>query len=124
MKVGFAIQINEGLESAVYDHFGSAPEFLIVDTEEKQIAKVDNANAHESHGNCNPMGKLGGNQIDALVVGGIGAGAIMKLNAMGVKIYRAGAVKVSENIDLLKENKLLEIMPQDSCGGHQGRCGN
>ena len=123
MKVGFAVQMDQGLDSTVYDHFGSAPAFLIVDTEEKQLAKVDNANAHESHGNCNPMGKLGGNQIDALVVGGIGTGAIMKLNAMGIRIFRSGAVKVSENIDLLKENKLREIMPGDSCGGHQGQCG-
>ncbi len=124
MKVGFAVQIDEGLESTVYDHFGSAPAFLIVDTEEKQVVKVDNANAHEAHGSCNPMGKLGGNHIDALVVGGIGAGAIMKLNAMGIKIYSAGAVKVCENIDLIKENKLLEITPNDSCSGHQGQCGH
>ncbi|MBN2242070.1 MAG: NifB/NifX family molybdenum-iron cluster-binding protein [Acidobacteria bacterium] len=122
MKVGFAVQYDEGMESTVYDHFGSAPAFLIVDTEEKQIAKVDNSNSHESHGNCNPMGKLGGNNIDALVVGGIGAGAIMRLNSLGIKIYRAGAVKIRENIDLLNENRLLEITPNDSCGGHQGHC--
>jgi len=124
MKVGFAVQMDQGMDSTVYDHFGSAPAFLIVDTEEKQLAKVDNANAHEAHGNCNPMGKLGGNQIDALVVGGIGAGAIMKLNAMGIRIFRSGAGKVSENIDLLKENKLCEITPGDSCGGPQGQCGH
>ena len=125
MKVGFAVQIDQGLESAVYDHFGSAPAFLIVDTEEQQVAKVTNPDAqHEAHGNCNPMGKLGGNHIDALVVGGIGAGAIMRLNAMGIKIYRAGAAKVRENIDLLKENKLYEITANDSCGGHQGQCGH
>ena len=41
MKVGFAVQINQGLESIVYDHFGSAPGFIIVDTELNQIAAVE-----------------------------------------------------------------------------------
>jgi predicted Fe-Mo cluster-binding NifX family protein len=124
MKVGFAVAVNEGLESTVYDHFGSAPAFLIIDTDQQQVGAVDNSNAEHSHGNCNPMAKLGGTQIDALVVGGIGAGAIMKLNMMGVKIYRAGAPKVRENIDLLLGSKLQEITANDSCGGHQGQCGH
>ena len=35
MKVGFAVQSDQGIESKVYDHFGSAPAFIIVDTETK-----------------------------------------------------------------------------------------
>ena len=124
MKVGFAVQVDEGLESTVYDHFGSAPAFVIVDTELKQTATVDNSNTHQVHGACNPAATLGGTQIDAMVVGGIGAGAVMKLNAMGIKIFRAGAAKVQENIELLKENKLNEITASDSCQGHQGQCGH
>ena len=123
MKVCFAVQADNGLESAVYDHFGSAPAFLIVDTDESKMEIVDNSNTHQLHGACNPAGVLGGRRIDAMVVGGIGAGAIMKLNAMSIRIFNAGAPKVSENIDLLKENKLREIVPGDACGGHQGQCG-
>ncbi len=123
MKVGFAVEINQGLESIVYDHFGSAPTFIIVDTELKQIATVDNSNASNVHGACNPVAALGGNRIDALVVGGIGAGAIMKLNALGVKVYNAGAATVSENIALLKEERLRELSMEDTCRSHQGECG-
>ncbi len=124
MKVGFAIEVNQGLESAVYDHFGSAPEFLIVDIDTMQVQDVTNPDTEHAHGNCNPMGKLGGNRIDALVVGGIGSGAIMRLNAMGIKVYRAGAVKVEDNIGLLRENGLQELSTSDSCSGHQGQCGH
>lgn len=124
MKVGFAVQVNQGLESVVYDHFGSAPAFIIVDTELEQISTVDNSNASHVHGACNPVAALGGNSIDALVVGGIGAGAIMKLNALGVKVYNAGAATVSENIALLKENRLRELSMEDSCRSHQGQCGH
>jgi predicted Fe-Mo cluster-binding NifX family protein len=124
MKVGFTVEVNEGLESTVYDHFGSAPAFLIVDTEGEQTATLDNTGNHQVHGACNPAAALGGRQIDAMVVGGIGAGAIMKLNAMGVKVFYAGAPSVKENIVLLKENKLREVSPNDGCGGHQGQCGH
>ncbi len=124
MKVGFAVEFNKGLESAVYGHFGSAPAFIIVDTDLKQVSTVDNTNANHVHGACNPVMALGGNSIDAMVVGGIGAGAIMKLNAMGVKVFRAGAATVNENIALLGENQLQEISMNDSCREHGGQCGH
>jgi predicted Fe-Mo cluster-binding NifX family protein len=124
MKVGFAVQVNEGLESTVYDHFGSAPTFIIFDTEQKKVMTVDNSNATHVHGACNPVMTLGGNNIDALIVGGIGAGAIMKLNALGVKVYRSGAATVSENIALLEKNGLQELSMNDSCTSHQGQCGH
>jgi predicted Fe-Mo cluster-binding NifX family protein len=124
MRVGFAVQVNEGLESTVYDHFGSAPAFIIVDTDLKQVLTVDNANANREHGACNPVMTLGGNPIDALVVGGIGAGAIMKLNAMGVKVYGAEAPTVNENIVLLEKNGLQELSTNNACKSHQGQCGH
>jgi len=124
MKVGFAVQFNEGLESAVYDHFGSAPAFIVVDTDLKTVASVENNNAQHVHGACNPVMALGGNSINAMVVGGIGPGAITKLNAMGVKVYRAGARTVQENITLLGENKLQELSMDDSCREHGGQCGH
>ena len=124
MKVGFAVQFNEGLESTVYGHFGSAPAFIIVDTDLKQVSAVDNNNAHHVHGACNPVMALGGNNIDAMVVGGIGPGAITKLNAMGVKVYRAGAPTVNENIALLGANQLQELSMNDSCQEHGGQCGH
>jgi predicted Fe-Mo cluster-binding NifX family protein len=122
MKVGFAVQVNQGLDSVVYNHFGSAPAFVIVDTELKQVSALDNTNAHHVHGACNPIMALGGNTIDAMVVGGIGAGAIRKLNAMGVRVYRAGAVTINENMALLEENRLQEVSMNDSCREHGGEC--
>jgi predicted Fe-Mo cluster-binding NifX family protein len=124
MKVGFAIQINEGLESTVYDHFGSAPAFVIVDTEQKHVLTIENDNSRHAHGACNPLMALGGNRIDAMVVGGIGTGALLKLNDLGIKVYESGAPTVNENIALLKENKLQELSTDNSCKSHrQEPCG-
>ncbi len=124
MKVGFPVQFNQGLKSAVYGHFGSAPAFVIVDVDNLQISAVDNANSHREHGVCNPFMTLGGNSVDAMIVGGMGPGAVSKFNAMGVKVYRAGAATIDENIALLKEDRLQELSMNDSCQEHGGQCGH
>ncbi len=124
MKVGFAVQSNEGVGSRVYNHFGSAPAFIIVDTESKDIMTVNNRDLHHVHGACNPVMALDGKSVNAMVVGGIGAGAIAKLNAAGVKVYQAGALTVKENLSLLGENKLQELTIYHACQAHQGECGH
>ena len=124
MKVGFAVQGNNGVESRVYDHFGSAPAFIIVDTERKDVLTVNNQDLHHVHGACNPIMALDGKSVEAMVVGGIGAGAITKLNAMGVKVYAAGAPTVKENLELLTQNKLEELSINSACRAHQGECGH
>jgi predicted Fe-Mo cluster-binding NifX family protein len=124
MKVGFAVQRNEGIESRVYDHFGSAPEFIIFDTEGKDVLTVNNKDLHHVHGACNPIMALDGKSVDAMVVGGIGAGAIAKLNALGVRVYQAGAPTVKENLSLLSENKLQELSVFNACRAHQDECGH
>ena len=124
MKVGFAVQGNEGVESKVYDHFGSAPAFIIVDTEDKDVLTVNNKDLHHVHGACNPIMALDGKSVEAMIVGGIGAGAIAKLNAMGVKVYAAAAPTVKENLYLLSQDKLEELSIYHACRAHQGQCGH
>ena len=123
MKVGFAVQGNEGVESKVYDHFGSAPAFIIVDTEGKDVVTVNNKDLNHVHGACNPVMALDGKSVNAIVVGGIGAGAIVKLNAMGIKVFGAAAQTIKDNLSLLSENKLQELSVENSCRGHEGGCG-
>jgi predicted Fe-Mo cluster-binding NifX family protein len=123
MKVCFPVDKDEGIESAVYGHFGSAPTFVVIDTNQENVGTISNANRIHEHGACNPIMALGGKQVDAVVVGGIGAGALMKLNAEGIKVYRAVEQTVKENLDLLKDSLLPELTVNQTCGGHAGGCG-
>jgi predicted Fe-Mo cluster-binding NifX family protein len=124
MKVGFAVQTDEGIQSKVYNHFGSAPVFIIVDIEGKEVVTISNKNLHHAHGQCNPIMALDGKTVDAMVVGGIGAGALTKLNALGIRVFGAKAPTVQENITLLNENKLQELTVYNSCRAHEGGCGH
>ena len=119
MKVCFAVQKDDGLESLVYGHFGSAPAFIVVDTELGKAVTVNNRDLAHVHGACNPVQAIGGLSVEAVVVGGIGAGAITRLQAEGIKVYRSAAETVKQNLDLLKDGKLPELSVQNACGGHQ-----
>ena len=108
----------------VYDHFGSAPAFIIVDTEGEDVLTVNNSDLNHVHGACNPIMALDGKDVDAMVVGGIGAGALVKLNAAGIKVFGAVAPTVKENLALLTEGGLQELSVDNSCRAHQGGCGH
>ena len=81
MNICIPISEEKGLESPVCRHFGSAPAFMIVDTEGGEPRTVPNLNQHHAHGMCQPLRALAGEKLDAIVVGGIGAGAVQKLQA-------------------------------------------
>ncbi len=125
MRVCFAAEKDEGMNSMVYGHFGSAPVFVMVDTETGTVASVGNRDMIHVHGACNPIAAIGGRGVNAVVVGGIGAGALNRLNAEGIEVYAAMAETIAQNVDLLKEGKLPVLTLQHSCAGHQGGgCGN
>ncbi len=122
MKVCFAVLKDEGIESAVYNHFGSAPAFVMVDTETPGAETIQNQDKNHIHGACNPVMALGGRNVDAVVVGGIGAGALRKLNAEGIVVYGSLARTVKENLELLSEGRLPQLSVQHACQGHAGGC--
>ena len=97
--------------------------FIIVDHEGNDFISINNKDLHHVHGACNPIMALNGQTVDAMVVGGIGAGALRKLNALGIKVFGSAAPTVKENLALLKDNKLQELTENHSCD-HQGGCGH
>jgi predicted Fe-Mo cluster-binding NifX family protein len=120
MKICFPAETLQGLESRVYEHFGSAPGFVIVDTESNTVEEVNNKDLHHSHGMCQPLKALGGREVDAVAVGGIGMGALMKLQAQGVKVYRVTQGTVGENIAFILKKHLPEFDVKLTCAGHTG----
>jgi predicted Fe-Mo cluster-binding NifX family protein len=120
MRIAFPTKENKGLESMVHNHFGSAPFFVVVAPENGELEILDNQDLDHAHGHCQPLAALGGAPVDAVVVGGIGGGALKKLVDAGVQTYRAVEGTVSENLSLIKEGKLPTFTMDQTCRGHQG----
>lgn len=123
MKVCFPVMENEGLESRVFGHFGSAPQFVVVDTVTSEMTAISNSDQIHEHGACNPVAGLGGHEVDAIVVGGIGAGALHKLNGAGLRVFQSRGGTISEDMALFRADELPEYMPGHTCGGHDGSHG-
>jgi predicted Fe-Mo cluster-binding NifX family protein len=124
MKICFPVESDKGLDSEVFGHFGSAPLFVVFDTQAKSINTINNQDLGHVHGMCNPLKALDGKMVDIIIVGGIGAGAITKLNEMGIKVYKASKGNVQDNIKLFENNTMSEMTLKHTCGGHDGGCGH
>jgi predicted Fe-Mo cluster-binding NifX family protein len=120
MKVCIPVAEYCGLESPVYGHFGSAPAFALVDCETMSVELLGNQNQEHVDGQCRPMKALAGLTPDAVVVGGIGAGALRGLLGAGIRVYRCGGDTVADAVRLLKNGELPEMQEDDACTGHAG----
>ena len=118
MKIAFPTQQDFGINSKVYGHFGSADLFIIVDSESEVVHSSLNPDRDHLHGACQPLKALNGQTVDAVIVGGIGAGALNKLKASGIQVFKAVEGTVSENLLLMKNNQLEEFTPGLTCIGH------
>jgi predicted Fe-Mo cluster-binding NifX family protein len=125
MNICIPVLEDLGLESPVSAHFGSAPLFIIVDTETALCRPVLNQNLHHSHGMCQPLMSLAGEKLDGVVVGGIGMGAFRKLEAGGIRVFLSEFPTVSATLAAFKAGQLQPVTPQSACGGHgHGRQGD
>jgi predicted Fe-Mo cluster-binding NifX family protein len=107
-----------GIKSPVCEHFGSAPIFMIVETESGECRAVTNGNMHHGHGMCAPLQSLQGEELDGMVVGGIGMGALYKLQAAGIQVYMADHETVEETIAAYTAGALHPVTPATACAHH------
>lgn len=117
MKLCFPVVKPDGLESMVFNHFGSARHFVVVDTENDEVSAISNGDLGHEHGGCSPIRALGGSSVDAVVTGGIGGGAINGLNRMNIRVFSANGATIAENLQQFKAGNLQEMVVS-SCGGH------
>jgi predicted Fe-Mo cluster-binding NifX family protein len=120
MKVCIPISEDRGMESPLCEHFGSAPAFLLVDTETQAHEVFTNAHVEHEHGHCAPIARLAEERVGAFIVGGIGAGALARLQATGAEVYRGRRGAAAQSLEALARKELATLSPADTCGHHHG----
>lgn len=115
MNICVPVLEDEGMKSRLSPHFGSAPFFAIADTVTGNHRTIRNQNEAHQHGMCNPLNAIRGERIDVLVVGGIGGGALSKLQAVGIAVMSANSPTLGEIIAEYKAGALHEINPEMAC---------
>ena len=125
MNIGIPVIEDKGLQSPVSGHFGSAPFLAIVNPDTGACRVIPNRDSHHSHGACHPLASLAGEGVDSVAVSGIGAGALNKLQAAGVRVYLSEEPAVEAVVTAFKAGTLRLATPDTACAHHgdgHGEC--
>ncbi len=122
MKICFPVDSDNAEKSKVRDHFGSAPFFIVYDDSSKEFVTVKNQDQDHQHEQCNPLASFKDVPIDAVVVGGIGAFALSKFDAAGIRVYKGVVGTVAENIVQFNQVGMQSFSVESSCKGDKGCC--
>lgn len=120
MKACIPVAKDHGLSSVVFPHFGSAPVFLVIDTDTGLVAAHPNPSAG-TPGRTHALDAVGEDRVDVAVVGNIGEGAIVRFQAKGIPVYRAVRSTVAQVVSALKAGMLPQIDAGTCAGGHEGK---
>ena len=120
MHICIPVIRDKGLESRVCEHFGSAPVFMIVDTDTGTCRPIVNHNAHHGHGMCQPLSALGSEAIDGFVVGGVGRRALERLRESEIQVFQAEHATVGETLAAFKAGSLRPVPLEAGCAGRHG----
>ncbi len=118
MKICIPVAEFRGPDSVVYGHFGSAPGFVMADTETMNIEPLANSDRGHAHGQCSPIKALAGASPDAVLVGGMGMGALRGLRSQGIRVFGCAEMTVSEAIRRFTAGELNELDENATCSGH------
>jgi predicted Fe-Mo cluster-binding NifX family protein len=112
-----------GLDGQRSGHFGHCDTFTLVDVKDGAIEKVSII-ANESHvqGGCMvPVNLLSQNQVNALIVGGIGMRPLMGFRQAGIDVYHDDQrPEIRPVVEDLIAGKLTLISDHQVCGGGGG----
>lgn len=124
MKVCFPVKKDEGLESTVNEHLGSAPVFVVLDTDTETAGAIVNNDVNLNNVTFNPAKALSGNPVDIVIVNDIEAETLFNFNSMGIRVFQSQKPTVKENCDVLMTGEMLEFVLEGSCCGGHGHGGH
>jgi predicted Fe-Mo cluster-binding NifX family protein len=121
MTICIPVTQDLGTASPLSPHFGSAPLFVLADLSSGALRTIPNRNHHHEHGKCSPLSALAGETLGGIVVGGIGAGALAKLEAAGIQVFRSAHATVGETLAAYRAGALEPVTIEMACahGGHR-----
>ena len=112
-----------GLDGKRAGHFGHCDTFTLVDVKDGVIEKISTiANQEHVQGGCMvPVNLLAQNQVNALIVGGIGMRPLMGFKQVGIDVYHeAERAEIRPVVEDMLAGKLHLISDDQVCGGGGG----
>lgn len=117
MKICIPTTDDRGLGSEVYDHFGSARFFTIVDVDDDRVEVVRNPECHDHPHSCHHIDILKAHGITAVVCRGVGRRAHSALQDAEIEVLVARHRAVADLISAFKAHELHPLSFGEACGG-------
>jgi predicted Fe-Mo cluster-binding NifX family protein len=107
-------------------HFGHCPQFTLIEIENGAVTGISYLEnpQHPANGCMQPVALLKANQVDTIILGGIGAKPFKRLTELGINVLFADHKKIPDvktAIDFLIASKLMSMHPIQLCDG-SGKC--
>jgi predicted Fe-Mo cluster-binding NifX family protein len=115
--IAIPTQGNRGLEDQVYDHFGKAPTFTLLNMETGGLTIIDNTSDHMG-GTVSPPELIRSIGADTLVVGHLGAKASNRCAELGIKVLCGAQGSVRDVMEQLRQGLLSPPGPGTTCHHH------
>lgn len=112
-----------GIDGMRSGHFGHCDVFTLVDVEDGQIKHVTTIEnqGHVQGGCMAPVQLLAGQNVNALIVGGIGTRPLMGFKQVGINVYHDNTrVEIRPVVEDLIAGNLPMISDDQVCGGGGG----
>jgi len=113
-----------GMDGQRSGHFGHCDVFTLVDVENgeiKQVTALPNG-GHVQGGCMVPVNLLADNNVNALIVGGIGMRPLMGFRQAGIEVYHdSERAEIKPVVEDLIAGKLPMIEDNEVCGGGGGQ---
>jgi predicted Fe-Mo cluster-binding NifX family protein len=114
--VAVACESPEGLAGNVCGHFGHTPFFVLAELAGEKILSTRTVRSPGHGQGCSMPGFIGSLGVSAVLVGGIGAGAVNGLGARGIQVVAGASGNAGEALAAFASGMLVGGEP--GCGGH------
>jgi predicted Fe-Mo cluster-binding NifX family protein len=114
--VAIACDSAEGLSGNVSGHFGHTPFFVVAELSGGEILSARTVTSPGHGQGCTMPGFVGQLGVNAVLVGGIGAGAVNGLGARGIEVVAGAAGNAGDALKAFATGTLARGEP--GCGGH------
>lgn len=114
MLLCFPADEDKGAESVIFEHFAAAAVFVTCDTDTNEYGCIANTGFDRQTGSRNVSDALAEAGVGAVIAGGIGMGAIKRLNGLGIEVFWSATGMVKYDLELYLTGKLAKA--------EEGRC--
>jgi len=123
VRIAVPSEGNGGLDGKRAGHFGHCDVFTLIDVEDGQVKEVSilNNKEHVQGGCMVPVNLLAENNVQQLIVGGIGMRPLMGFKEVGIDVFHdAERIDIRPVVEDMIAGKVPMIMEDQVCGGGGG----